>query len=45
MPGGALEVEIDEDFSVTQTGPAVKVADGVLSAEALTYGLPWPLPR
>jgi len=45
MPGGTLEVEIDEDFSVTQTGPAVKVGDGVLSAEALADGLPWPLPR
>jgi diaminopimelate epimerase len=45
MPGGTLEVEIDEDFSVTQTGPAVKVGAGVLSAEGLADGLPWSLPR
>jgi diaminopimelate epimerase len=35
MPGGVLEVEIDEDFAVTQTGPVTKVAEGVLSPEGL----------
>ena len=45
MPGGVLEVEIEPDYHVTQTGPATKVADGVLSAEALVDGSPWPAPR
>jgi diaminopimelate epimerase len=44
MPGGVLEVEIEPDYAVTQTGPATLVARGVLSAEALTDGAPWPAP-
>lgn len=35
MPGGVLDVEIGEDFEVTQTGPVTKVAEGVLCPEAL----------
>jgi len=42
MPGGVLEVEIEPDYQVTQTGPVTKVADGVLSAESLADGAPWP---
>jgi diaminopimelate epimerase len=45
MPGGVLEVEIDDDYTVTQTGPAVKVASGVLSPEALADGVPWTAGR
>jgi diaminopimelate epimerase len=35
MPGGVLDVEIGEDFEVTQTGPVTKVAEGVLCPEGL----------
>ena len=44
MPGGVLEVEIEPDYQVTQTGPATRVAHGVLSAEALADDAPWPTP-
>lgn len=44
MPGGVLEVEIADDYAVTQTGPATKVAEGVLSPESLTDGAPWAAP-
>jgi hypothetical protein len=30
-----LDVEIGEDFAVTQTGPVTKVAEGVLCPEGL----------
>ncbi len=33
MPGGKLAIHIDQDFSITLTGPAVKVAEGVVDAE------------
>jgi diaminopimelate epimerase len=36
MPGGSLAVEIGEDFRVTQTGPVVRIADGLIHAEALS---------
>jgi diaminopimelate epimerase len=35
MRGGSLSVEIGEDFSVVQTGPVVRVAEGTLCAEGL----------
>ena len=35
MPGGVLAIEVGEDFAMRMTGPVVKVADGVLSDEAL----------
>jgi diaminopimelate epimerase len=41
MPGGVLEVEVEADFAVTQTGPVTKVAEGRLSPEALGDGAPW----
>jgi diaminopimelate epimerase len=44
MPGGVLEVEIADDYAVTQTGPATKVAEGVLSPESLTDGAAWSVP-
>jgi diaminopimelate epimerase len=37
MPGGSLYVEIGNDWSVAQTGPAAKVFEGVLAGE-----VPWP---
>ena len=33
MPGGKLDITISDDFSITMTGPVVKVADGVISDE------------
>ena len=42
MPGGLLRVEIGDDYSVTQTGPATKVAEGQLALEALTADAAWP---
>jgi diaminopimelate epimerase len=44
MPGGVLEVEIEDDYAVTQTGPVTKVAEGRLSAEALGDAAPWAEP-
>ena len=38
MPGGVLRVEIDDVYTVTQTGPATKVAEGQVALEALTDG-------
>ena len=35
MRGGSLSVEIGKDFSVVQSGPVVRVAEGTLCAEAL----------
>jgi diaminopimelate epimerase len=45
MPGGVLEVEIEPDYHVTQTGPVTRVAQGVVDAEALGDAARWPLPR
>jgi diaminopimelate epimerase len=45
MPGGLLEVEIDDDYAVTQTGPATKIASGVISPEVFAEGVAWPTPR
>lgn len=33
MPGGNLDITISDDFSITMTGPVVKVADGLISDE------------
>ena len=33
MPGGKLHISIDEDFSVTMTGPVTRIAEGHLSHE------------
>jgi diaminopimelate epimerase len=45
MPGGVLEVEVEPDYNVTQTGPVARVAQGSVDAETLSDGAPWPLPR
>jgi len=34
MPGGSLDIAIDEDFAMTMTGPVVKVLQGTVSPEA-----------
>ncbi len=33
MPGGQIEISIDDDFTAVMTGPVTKVADGTISAE------------
>lgn len=35
MPGGTLAVEIHEDWTITQTGPVVRVVEGTIDPEAL----------
>ncbi len=37
MPGGTIEIEIDERFAVTMTGGVTRVADGAMAREALDY--------
>jgi len=41
MPGGQLEVEIDERFHVTQTGPATRVAVGDIALESWDDDTAW----
>jgi diaminopimelate epimerase len=41
MPGGQLEVEIDDSYRVTQTGPATRVAEGEIAAESWDDSAPW----
>jgi diaminopimelate epimerase len=41
MPGGQLEVEIDEHFHVTQTGPATRVAVGDIALESWDDDTAW----
>ncbi|HKO89871.1 MAG TPA: diaminopimelate epimerase [Polyangiaceae bacterium] len=41
MPGGQLAVEIDEQYRVTQTGPASKVAEGLLARESWLTPATW----
>jgi diaminopimelate epimerase len=38
MPGGALAIEIDEEFAVRMTGPVVRVAEGTLDPRWLAAG-------
>jgi diaminopimelate epimerase len=33
MPGGQLAIQIDQDFSITLTGPVVRIAEGCLDTE------------
>ncbi|MHB8523716.1 MAG: diaminopimelate epimerase [Limisphaerales bacterium] len=33
MPGGELEIEVRDDFSILMTGPVTKVAEGVIAGE------------
>jgi diaminopimelate epimerase len=35
MPGGQLAIEISEDYAVRMTGPVTRVAEGVVTSEAL----------
>jgi diaminopimelate epimerase len=41
MPGGKLSVQIDDDYGVTQTGPATRVASGELARESFDPNAPW----
>jgi diaminopimelate epimerase len=36
MPGGALEIGVDERYALTMLGPVGKVATGVIADEVLT---------
>lgn len=35
MPGGQLQIELDDDYNIRMTGPVRQIAEGVLSAELL----------
>jgi diaminopimelate epimerase len=39
MPGGALEITIEENYEITLTGPVAKVAEGFLSEEVFHFNL------
>ena len=39
MPGGALGIEIGDDFAVRMTGPVTKVAEGVIATDMFTTKL------
>lgn len=39
MPGGKLEIHISEDYSISLTGPVIKIADGTLSPEMFSQVL------
>lgn len=41
MPGGQLQVEIDESYRVIQTGPATRVAQGEIALESFDDQVPW----
>jgi diaminopimelate epimerase len=36
MPGGKIEIEIGDNFSIRMTGGVTKVADGVMNKEMFT---------
>ncbi|MGE5389536.1 MAG: diaminopimelate epimerase [Deltaproteobacteria bacterium] len=35
MPGGQLQIEVDDDYNIRMTGPVRQIAEGVLSAELI----------
>jgi diaminopimelate epimerase len=39
MPGGELEISISEDYSISLTGPVIKIAEGTLSPEMFSQVL------
>jgi diaminopimelate epimerase len=41
MPGGELRVEIDDDYTVTQTGPATRVGAGEIFEESWVADRAW----
>jgi diaminopimelate epimerase len=41
MPGGQLQVEIDDTYRVTQTGPVTHIADGEIALESWQDDAPW----
>ncbi|MDA1276009.1 MAG: diaminopimelate epimerase [Verrucomicrobia bacterium] len=40
MPGGRIEIELDDDYSVLMTGPVTKVAEGMMSKEIFEATVP-----
>lgn len=40
MPGGELEITVNDDFTIDMTGPVTRIAEGVLSPEAFTVRIP-----
>jgi UDP-N-acetylmuramoyl-L-alanyl-D-glutamate--2,6-diaminopimelate ligase len=38
MPGGALEITVADDFTVTLTGPITRVCEGVIDSESFEWG-------
>jgi len=35
MPGGRLQIEVDDDYNIRMTGPVRQIAEGVLAAELI----------
>lgn len=42
MPGGRLEITLDEQFAVAMTGPITRVSDGAISLEIFNHSAPLP---
>jgi len=40
MPGGIIEIEIGDNFSIRMTGGVTKVADGVMTKEMFGTVIP-----
>jgi diaminopimelate epimerase len=40
MPGGALAIEIGNDFDILMTGPVTKVSEGTISEEIFSANIP-----
>ena len=40
MPGGILQISLEDDFSATMSGSVTKVCDGSIAKELLDEGLP-----
>ncbi len=39
MPGGKIEIDVSDDFSIVMTGPVTKVAHGTISSEMFSEAL------
>jgi diaminopimelate epimerase len=40
MPGGAIAIEIGDEFAIQMTGPVTKVGEGTISPEMFTVSIP-----
>ncbi|MBN1998148.1 diaminopimelate epimerase [candidate division KSB1 bacterium] len=38
MPGGVIEITVDENFEILMSGPVTRIAEGVLDPESFEYG-------